>query len=59
VNKLRTEGNDTLLEAARAAGARRFIAQSYGGWNYARAGGIAKTKEDSFDPSPRRRSDSR
>jgi hypothetical protein len=27
-NRLRTEGTDHLLEAARAAGARRIIAQS-------------------------------
>jgi 2-alkyl-3-oxoalkanoate reductase len=31
-NRLRTEGTDYLLEAARAAGARRLIAQSYGLW---------------------------
>jgi 2-alkyl-3-oxoalkanoate reductase len=51
-NRLRTEGTDHLLEAAQAAGARRFIAQSYGGWNYARGGSIAKSEEDYFDPSP-------
>jgi 2-alkyl-3-oxoalkanoate reductase len=51
-NRLRTEGTDNLLEAARAGGARRFIAQSYGGWNYARGGAVAKTEEDYFDPSP-------
>ncbi len=51
-NRLRTEGTDNLLEGARAAGARRFIAQSYGGWNYARGGAIAKSEEDYFDPSP-------
>jgi hypothetical protein len=28
-NRLRTEGTDHLLEGAQAAGARRFIAQSY------------------------------
>jgi nucleoside-diphosphate-sugar epimerase len=31
-NRLRTEGTDYLLAAARAAGARRFIAQSFGGY---------------------------
>lgn len=51
-NCLRTTGTDILLEAARAAGARRFIAQSYGGWNYERTGGPAKTEEDPFDPNP-------
>ena len=33
-NRLRTEGTDILLEAARAGGARRFIAQSFGLWRY-------------------------
>ena len=51
-NRLRTEGTDHLLEAARAAGARRFIAQSYGNWNYERAGTGLKSEEDPFDPSP-------
>ncbi len=51
-NRLRTEGTDALLEAAQAAEARRFIAQSFGGWNYARAGAVAKSEEDSLDPSP-------
>ena len=30
-NRLRTEGTDHLLAAARAVGARRFVAQSYAG----------------------------
>lgn len=51
-NRLRTTGTDILLEAARAAGARRFIAQSYGGWPYERAGGPAKTEEEPLDPHP-------
>jgi nucleoside-diphosphate-sugar epimerase len=51
-NRLRTEGTDHLLDAARAAGARRFIAQSYGNWNYERAGGALKTEDDPFDPDP-------
>ena len=33
-NRLRTEGTDHLLAAARAAGATRFIAQSFAGWPY-------------------------
>src|SRR4051794_38945898 len=44
-NRLRTEGTDHLLEAARAAGARRFIAQSYGNWNYERTGSGLKTED--------------
>jgi 2-alkyl-3-oxoalkanoate reductase len=51
-NRLRTEGTDHLLEAARAVGARRFIAQSYGNWNYARTGTGLKTEDDPFDPAP-------
>jgi nucleoside-diphosphate-sugar epimerase len=51
-NRLRTEGTDHLLEASRAAGARRFIAQSYGNWNYERGGSRAKTEDDPFDPQP-------
>lgn len=51
-NRLRTEGTDILLSAARAAGVRRFIAQSFAGWPYARAGGPVKTEEDPLDPDP-------
>jgi nucleoside-diphosphate-sugar epimerase len=51
-NRLRTEGTDSLLEAARAAGARRFIAQSFGNWNYERTGTGPKTEEDPLDPNP-------
>lgn len=53
-NRLRTEGTEYLLAAARAAGARRFIAQSYGNWNYARTGTAPKTEGDPLDPSPPR-----
>jgi nucleoside-diphosphate-sugar epimerase len=51
-NRLRTEGTDHLIDAARAAGAHRIIAQSYGGWNYERTGADLKTEEDRFDPNP-------
>ena len=51
-NRLRTEGTDNLLAAARGAGVRRFIAQSFAGWPYARAGGPVKTEEDPLDPEP-------
>src|SRR5579884_3268466 len=53
-NRLRTEGTDHLLSAARAAGVRRFIAQSYCAWPYARTGGAVKTEEDPLDPAPAR-----
>jgi nucleoside-diphosphate-sugar epimerase len=39
-NRLRTEGTDYLLEAARAAGARRLIAQSYGLWGTTNGAGL-------------------
>jgi nucleoside-diphosphate-sugar epimerase len=51
-NRLRTEGTDHLIAASRAAGARRFVAQSFGGWPYAREGGPVKTEEDPLDTSP-------
>jgi nucleoside-diphosphate-sugar epimerase len=51
-NRLRTEGTDHLLAAALAAGARRFVAQSFAGWPYARTGGPVKTEEDPLDNNP-------
>jgi 2-alkyl-3-oxoalkanoate reductase len=51
-NRLRTEGTDHLLAGARAAGASRFVSQSYGGWPYARTGGPVKTEDDPLDPEP-------
>jgi 2-alkyl-3-oxoalkanoate reductase len=51
-NRLRTEGTDHLVEAARAAGVRRLIVQSYGNWNYERTGAGPKTEEDPLDPDP-------
>jgi 2-alkyl-3-oxoalkanoate reductase len=51
-NRLRTEGTENLLGAARAAGARRFVAQSFAGWLYARQGGAVKTEEDPLETKP-------
>ena len=51
-NELRTRGIDLLLEAAQAAGATRFLAQSYTGWPNSREGGPVKTEEDPLDPTP-------
>jgi 2-alkyl-3-oxoalkanoate reductase len=51
-NRLRTEGTDHLLAAARAAGTRRFVAQSFAGWPFARIGGPVKTEDDPLDPDP-------
>ena len=51
-NELRTRGTDYLLEAARQAGTRRFIAQSFVGWTNPRTGGPVKTEQDGLDPDP-------
>ena len=51
-NRLRTEGTQYLLDAARAAGVRRFVAQSYTGWPNVREGGPVKTEDDPLDPHP-------
>ena len=51
-NRLRTEGTDILLAAGRAAGVRRVVAQSFGGWPYARVGGPVKAEDAPLDPSP-------
>jgi nucleoside-diphosphate-sugar epimerase len=51
-NRLRTEGTDHLLEATRAAGARRFIAQSFGNWGYEPTRSRATTEEDPLNPNP-------
>ncbi|MGI8863276.1 MAG: NAD-dependent epimerase/dehydratase family protein [Solirubrobacteraceae bacterium] len=53
-NRLRTEGTDYLLSAGRAVGVKRFIAQSYTSWPYARTGGPLKSEDDPLDPSPAR-----
>jgi nucleoside-diphosphate-sugar epimerase len=46
-NRLRTEGTDHLLAAGRAAGVRRFIAQSIVAiGTYARTGGSVRTEDD-------------
>jgi len=51
-NRLRTEATDTLLAAALLVGARRFIAQSFCGWPYAREGGPVKSEDDALDINP-------
>jgi nucleoside-diphosphate-sugar epimerase len=51
-NRLRSEGTDHLLAAGRAVGVRRFVAQSFAGWPFARTGGPVKTEEDPLDPAP-------
>jgi nucleoside-diphosphate-sugar epimerase len=49
-NRLRTEATDQLLAAGRAVGARRFVAQSFGAFRFARTGGPVQTEADPLDP---------
>jgi nucleoside-diphosphate-sugar epimerase len=51
-NRLRREGTDALLAAAREAGVPRFVAQSFASMRYAREGGPVKTEDDPLDPTP-------
>jgi 2-alkyl-3-oxoalkanoate reductase len=51
-NRLRMQGTDNLLAAAREAQVRRFVAQSYASYRYARIGSFVKSEEDPLDPSP-------
>ena len=53
-NELRVKGTDALLAAAREAGVRRFVAQSFASYRYARVGGLIKTEDDPLDPTPPR-----
>jgi len=56
-NALRTKGTDALLAAAREAGVRRFVAQSFASYRYAREGGPVKTEDDPLDPDPPRKTE--
>src|SRR4051794_10745172 len=51
-NRLRREGTDALLAAAREAGVPRFVAQSFANYRYARKGAMVKTEDDPLDPTP-------
>jgi nucleoside-diphosphate-sugar epimerase len=51
-NRLRTEATDHLLAAGRAVGVRRVVAQSFGAFRFARAGGPVQTESDPLDPDP-------
>jgi 2-alkyl-3-oxoalkanoate reductase len=50
-NRLRREATDHLLAAGRAVGARRFVAQSFGAFRFARTGGPVQTEADPLDPN--------
>jgi nucleoside-diphosphate-sugar epimerase len=51
-NRLRTEGTDHLLAAGRAVGVKRFVAQSYAGWPFARTGDRVKSEDAPLDTTP-------
>jgi nucleoside-diphosphate-sugar epimerase len=51
-NRLRTEGTDALLAAAREAGVGRLVAQSFASMRYARVGGPVKAEDAPLDPVP-------
>jgi len=51
-NRLRTEGTDHLLAAARAVGAHRFVAQSFAPWSYKREGGQGKAEDAPLETDP-------
>ena len=51
-NRLRTEGTEHLLAAAKASGVKRFVAQSFTGWSNSREGSWIKTEDDPLDPHP-------
>ncbi|MDN5851921.1 MAG: NAD(P)-dependent oxidoreductase [Actinomycetia bacterium] len=55
-SRLRTEGTDSLLAAARESGAKRFIAQSFTGWTNPRTGSDLATEEEPLDPHPTKHS---
>jgi 2-alkyl-3-oxoalkanoate reductase len=51
-NRLRREGTDALLAAAREAGVAHFVAQSFANFRYAREGGPVKSEDDPLDRTP-------
>jgi nucleoside-diphosphate-sugar epimerase len=51
-NRLRTEGTDHLLAAAKGVGTRRFVAQSFAGWPSDPTGGPVKTEDDPLQQHP-------
>jgi 2-alkyl-3-oxoalkanoate reductase len=51
-NRLRTEGTEALLRAAREAEVPRFVAQSYANLRYERANTMVKGESDALDADP-------
>ncbi len=54
-NRLRTEGTDHLIAAAKAAGARRFVAQSFAGWPFERPVDRSRARTTRLTRTRRRR----
>ena len=54
-NRLRTEGTDHLLAAAKASGVRRFVAQSFTGWSNIREGSLDQDRGGSARSAPGQR----
>lgn len=55
-NRLRSEGTDNLLRAARAAGVGHVVAQGYASWNGDPAGGPAQSEDEPLNLMPGTRS---
>ena len=53
-NRLRVEGTDALLAAAREVGVARFVAQSFANLRYERVGGPVKSEDDPLGAAPGR-----
>jgi len=51
-NRIRIEGTDALLAAAREAGVGRFVAQSFASFRNVREGGPVQTEDDPLADSP-------
>src|SRR5260370_11004082 len=51
-NVLRTQGTDNVIAAAREAGVRKLIAQSFAPYRYAHGGALAKGEDDPLLADP-------
>jgi nucleoside-diphosphate-sugar epimerase len=51
-NRLRAEGTDALIAAARESGVKRFVCQSFASILYARGGAAVKSEDDPLDTDP-------
>jgi nucleoside-diphosphate-sugar epimerase len=51
-NRLRVQGTDALIAAAREAGVSNFVAQSFASYRGIREGGMVKTEDDPLDTNP-------